>query len=74
MLQNGLSSVRKKTAQTLWQFAEVHELKQKDPIKISVNDLAQIFVAGYCPRKAKPYYELKPSPCLPFKKEPFFVS
>lgn len=47
LLQMAYSSVRKKTAQTLLQFAEVMNIKTEDPIKISRNDLAS--VAGIAP-------------------------
>lgn len=36
------SSVRKKTAQTLLQFADIMNTKTEDPIKISRNDLASV--------------------------------
>lgn len=36
------SSVRKKTAQTLLQFADIMNTKIEDPIKISRNDLASV--------------------------------
>ena len=42
LLQMAYSSVRKKTAQTLLQFAEVMNIKTEDPIKISRNDLASV--------------------------------
>tara|TARA_R110000868_G_scaffold126481_4_gene333575 strand:+ start:15225 stop:16277 length:1053 start_codon:yes stop_codon:yes gene_type:complete len=42
LLQMAYSSVRKKTAQTLLQFAEVMNKKTEDPIKISRNDLASV--------------------------------
>ncbi|MCM4173301.1 transcriptional regulator [Arenibacter sp. TNZ] len=42
LLQMAYSSVRKKTAQTLLQFAEVMNTKTEDPIKISRNDLASV--------------------------------
>ncbi len=42
LLQMAYSSVRKKTAQTLLQFAEVLNKKTEDPIKISRNDLASV--------------------------------
>ena len=47
LLQMAYSSVRKKTAQTLLQFAEILNRKIEDPIKISRNDLAH--VAGIAP-------------------------
>ncbi len=47
LLQMAYSSVRKKTAQTLLQFAEILNRKIEDPIKISRNDLAN--VAGIAP-------------------------
>lgn len=40
LLQMAYSSVRKKTAQTLLQFAEIMDTKTEEPIKISRNDLA----------------------------------
>lgn len=42
LLQMAYSSVRRKTAQTLLQFAEVMNTKTEDPIKISRNDLASV--------------------------------
>ncbi|MCK0146651.1 response regulator [Arenibacter sp. F26102] len=42
LLQMAYSSVRKKTAQTLLQFAEIMNNKTEDPIKISRNDLASV--------------------------------
>jgi CheY-like chemotaxis protein len=42
LLQMAYSSVRKKTAQTLLQFAEIMNQKTQDPIKISRNDLASV--------------------------------
>jgi len=42
LLQMAYSSVRKKTAQTLLQFAEIMNTKTEDPIKISRNDLASV--------------------------------
>ncbi len=42
LLQMAYSSVRKKTAQTLLQFADVMNKKSEDPIKISRNDLASV--------------------------------
>ena len=42
LLQMAYSSVRKKTAQTLLQFAELMNKKTEDPIKISRNDLASV--------------------------------
>ncbi|MDX1362880.1 MAG: response regulator [Arenibacter latericius] len=42
LLQMAYSSVRKKTAQTLLQFAEVMDKKTGDAIKISRNDLASV--------------------------------
>ena len=42
LLQMAYSSVRKKTAQTLLQFAEIMNKKPNDPIKISRNDLASV--------------------------------
>ena len=42
LLQMAYSSVRKKTAQTLLQFAEIMNKKTEDPIKISRNDLASV--------------------------------
>ena len=42
LLQMAYSSVRKKTAQTLLQFAELMNTKSEDPIKISRNDLASV--------------------------------
>ncbi|SDE34646.1 cAMP-binding domain of CRP or a regulatory subunit of cAMP-dependent protein kinases [Pricia antarctica] len=42
LLQMAYSSVRKKTAQTLLQFAEVMNTKSDDAIKISRNDLASV--------------------------------
>lgn len=42
LLQMAYSSVRKKTAQTLLQFAEIMTKKTEDPIKISRNDLASV--------------------------------
>lgn len=42
LLQMAYSSVRKKTAQTLLQFAEIMNKKSEDPIKISRNDLASV--------------------------------
>lgn len=47
LLQMAYSSVRKKTAQTLLQFAQVMNTKIQDPIKISRSDLAS--VAGIAP-------------------------
>ena len=47
LLQMAYSSVRKKTAQTLLQFAEIMSRKPDDPINISRNDLAS--VAGIAP-------------------------
>lgn len=40
LLQMAYSSVRRKTAQTLLQFAEIMDTKTEEPIKISRNDLA----------------------------------
>ncbi|NJB72175.1 DNA-binding response OmpR family regulator [Saonia flava] len=42
LLQMAYSSVRKKTAQTLLQFAEILDKKKDEPIKISRNDLASV--------------------------------
>ncbi|NNE76244.1 MAG: response regulator [Pricia sp.] len=42
LLQMAYSSVRKKTAQTLLQFAEIMNTKTEDSIKISRNDLASV--------------------------------
>lgn len=42
LLQMAYSSVRKKTAQTLLQFAEIMNRDTEDPIKISRNDLASV--------------------------------
>lgn len=42
LLQMAYSSVRKKTAQTLLQFAEIMNRNTQDPIKISRNDLASV--------------------------------
>ncbi|GMN11745.1 response regulator [Croceitalea sp. MTPC9] len=42
LLQMAYSSVRKKTAQTLLQFAEIMNYKANDSIKISRNDLASV--------------------------------
>lgn len=42
LLQMAYSSVRKKTAQTLLQFAEILDKKNDDPIKISRSDLASV--------------------------------
>ncbi len=42
LLQMAYSSVRKKTAQTLLQFAEIMNQKTEDAIKISRNDLASV--------------------------------
>jgi CRP-like cAMP-binding protein len=42
LLQMAYSSVRKKTAQTILQFADVLNKKPKDNIKISRNDLASV--------------------------------
>jgi CheY-like chemotaxis protein len=42
LLQMAYSSVRKKTAQTILQFAEVLNKKPEDTIKISRNDLASV--------------------------------
>lgn len=42
LLQMAYSSVRKKTAQTLLQFAEIMNKKTDDPIKISRSDLASV--------------------------------
>jgi DNA-binding response OmpR family regulator len=47
LLQMAYSSVRRKTAQTLLQFAEIINKQPGDPIKISRNDLAS--VAGVAP-------------------------
>lgn len=47
LLQMAYSSVRKKTAQTLLQFASVMNTNAKEPIKISRSDLAS--VAGISP-------------------------
>ncbi|PIB25548.1 response regulator [Maribacter sp. 4G9] len=47
LLQMAYSSVRKKTALTLLQFAEIMKTKTDKPIKISRNDLAS--VAGIAP-------------------------
>lgn len=47
LLQMAYSSVRKKTAQTLLQFAQVMNTKTQEPIKISRSDLAS--VAGIAP-------------------------
>ncbi len=47
LLQMAYSSVRKKTAQTLLQFADIMNTKTEEPIKISRNDLAS--VAGIAP-------------------------
>lgn len=42
LLQMAYSSVRKKTAQTLLQFADIMNTKAEEPIKISRNDLASV--------------------------------
>ncbi len=42
LLQMAYSSVRRKTAQTLLQFAEIMNRGTEDPIKISRNDLASV--------------------------------
>ncbi|SHJ35394.1 response regulator [Pseudozobellia thermophila] len=42
LLQMAYSSVRKKTAQTLLQFADIMNTKSEEPIKISRNDLASV--------------------------------
>ena len=42
LLQMAYSSVRKKTAQTLLQFAEILNKKTEEPIKISRSDLASV--------------------------------
>lgn len=42
LLQMAYSSVRKKTARTLLQFAEIMHRNTEDPIKISRNDLASV--------------------------------
>ncbi len=42
LLQMAYSSVRKKTAQTLLQFAQIMNKKTEDPIKISRSDLASV--------------------------------
>ncbi|MFX0557902.1 response regulator [Maribacter sp. CXY002] len=42
LLQMAYSSVRKKTAQTLIQFAEIMNKRTDEPIKISRNDLASV--------------------------------
>lgn len=42
LLQMAYSSVRKKTAQTLLQFAEIMNTKTEEPIKISRHDLASV--------------------------------
>lgn len=42
LLQMAYGSVRKKTAQTLLQFAEIMNKKTDEPIKISRNDLASV--------------------------------
>lgn len=42
LLQMAYSSVRKKTAQTLLQFAEIMKTTTEEPIKISRNDLASV--------------------------------
>ncbi|WP_394749376.1 response regulator [Spongiimicrobium salis] len=42
LLQMAYSSVRKKTAQTLLQFAEILNRRTEDPIKISRSDLASV--------------------------------
>ncbi len=42
LLQMAYSSVRKKTAQTILQFAEILNKKSEDTIKISRNDLASV--------------------------------
>ncbi|MCJ7465949.1 MAG: response regulator [Maribacter sp.] len=42
LLQMAYSSVRRKTAQTLLQFAEILNKKTEEPIKISRNDLASV--------------------------------
>ncbi len=42
LLQMAYSSVRKKTAQTLLQFAEILDKKDDEPIKISRSDLASV--------------------------------
>ncbi|TAI49742.1 response regulator [Flagellimonas allohymeniacidonis] len=42
LLQMAYSSVRKKTAQTLLQFAEILDKKIEEPIKISRSDLASV--------------------------------
>lgn len=47
LLQMAYSSVRKKTAQTIIQFAQIMSYKQEEGIKISRNDLAS--VAGIAP-------------------------
>ena len=42
LLQMAYSSVRKKTAQTILQFAEILSAKAEDTIKISRSDLASV--------------------------------
>ena len=42
LLQMAYSSVRKKTAQTLLQFAQIMTKNSDDPLKISRNDLASV--------------------------------
>ena len=42
LLQMAYASVRKKTAQTLLQFAQIMNKNTEDPIKISRNDLASV--------------------------------
>ncbi len=42
LLQMAYSSVRRKTAQTLLQFAELMNTKPNEPIRISRNDLASV--------------------------------
>jgi len=42
LLQMAYSSVRRKTAQTLLQFAEIMNTKPNEPIRISRNDLASV--------------------------------
>lgn len=42
LLQMAYSSVRKKTAQTLLQFAQILNKNNEDPIKVSRNDLASV--------------------------------
>ena len=42
LLQMAYSSVRRKTAQTLLQFADIMNTNKDEPIKISRNDLASV--------------------------------